>query len=355
MDDWTDAPQRQTTDRLTPVPLDLRQDLRRSAFDRSGHDQWFDSLPCLREIEVAGGAPRRGACDIAAKVVFWNVERLRYLGDIAEILQGLAPDVMLLCEIDRGMARSGNTDRVVDLAGQLNTSYAYAVEFVELDLGDIHEKRDHAGELNGDGLHGAAILTDVQMGEPFLIRIDRRGDWFGLDREEPRVGGRIALGAMIDIAGVSVAMVNAHLESHDDPEARAGDMARLLGQIDQIVQGGPVILGGDFNTSTASRSERQDPDWHKVIAADPMRMLRPDGYEPLFGVAAHHGYDWQKCNLPDQPTTRYPAGSSRIPAKIDWFFTRGLIVSDPKIIPALRKDGSPASDHEGLMVTVHPI
>ena len=116
-----------------------------------------------------------------------------------------------------------------------------------------------------------------------------------------------------------------------------------------------MILGGDFNTSTASRLERQDPDWHRVIAADPMRMLRPQEYEPLFAVAADHGYGWQGCNLADQPTTRYPAGSPRIPAKIDWFFTRGLIVSDPKIIPALRKDGSPASDHEGLMVTVHPI
>ena len=244
---------------------------------------------------------------------------------------------------------------MVDLAGRLTCFYAYAVEFVELDLGDIHEQRDHAGETNLDGLHGAAILTNVQMGQPFLIRIDRRGDWFGLDRDEPRVGGTIALGAMVDVAGVAVAMVNVHLESHDDPAARAGDMTRLLDQIDQIAQGGPVILGGDFNTSTASRAERQDPEWRKVIADDPMRQLRPDGFEPLFAVAKDHGYDWQGCNLPDQPTTRYPMGSPRFPAKIDWFFTRGLLASDPQIIPALRADGSPASDHEGLMVTIRPI
>lgn len=355
MDDFTSTPQKTCVHRLTPVPLDLREQLRLGGDDKSVHDQWFDSFPCLRQIEIAGAMPRRASCDLAAKVVFWNVERLRYLDEIAHILRGLTPDIMLLCEIDRGMARSGNTDRVVDLAGQLGSAYAYGVEFIELGLGDLHEQRDHTGEVNLDGFHGAAILTDVQMGQPFLIRIDRRGDWFGPTRDEPRVGGRIALGAMVDIAGVAVAMVNVHLESHDDPAARAGDMARLLGQIDQIVQVGPVILGGDFNTSTASRMARQDPEWAQIIAADPMRLLRPDGYEPLFAVAADYGYAWQACNVPDLPTTRYPAGSSRNPAKIDWFFTRGLIASDPQIIPALRADGSPASDHDGLMVTVRPI
>lgn len=111
------------------------------------------------------------------------------------------------------------------------------MEFVELDPGDVNEQATHAGEVNADGLHGAAILSDVALGRPFLIRIDRRGDWFGLSRHEPRVGGRIALGAMVDVAGVSVAMVNVHLESHGDPDARAGDMARLLAQVELVARG----------------------------------------------------------------------------------------------------------------------
>lgn len=357
MSDWSDTPQTTLVTRLTPVPLEQRQTLRLGVFDKAEHDRWFDALPGLRQIETGGATPSRTGVESAARVVFWNVERLRHLEAIADSLRETAPDVMLLCEIDRGMARSGNSDRVVEIAADLGVGYAYAVEFVELDLGDVHEQATHAGAVNLGGLHGAAILSDVALGKPFLIRIDRRGNWFGLDRHEPRVGGTIAIGAMVAVAGVQVAMVNVHLESHDDPEARAGDMARLLAQVDLVAGDGPVILGGDFNTSTGSHAERRDsPEvWRAKIAADPMRLLRPMSHEPLFAVAANYGYNWLDCNVADLATTRYPAGSPRLPAKIDWFFTRGLLASEPAIIPALRPDGSPSSDHEGLLVTVRPV
>ena len=356
MSDRTLIPQTEAVARLTPVPADLRQMLRQGPFDRSGHDRWFDALACLGEIEIGGVTPGRAGVDGAARVIFWNVERLRHLDAITDTLRSHAPDVMLLCEIDRGMARSANTDRVADLSAALGVGYAYAVEFVEMDLGDVHEQATHRGEVNVDGLHGAAVLSDVVLGEPFLIRIDRRGDWFGLARHEPRVGGTIAVGARIAVAGQVVVMVNVHLESHDNPAARAGDMTRLLTQVEQIAQGGPVLLGGDFNTSTGSHDERahRPDEWRAKVVAEPMRLMRPARHEPLFAVAEEFGYDWRSCNLADQATTRYPAGSARLPAKIDWFFARGLQVSDPGIIPALRPDGTPSSDHEALIVTVAP-
>jgi hypothetical protein len=79
------------------------------------------------------------------------------------------------------------------------------------------------------------------------------------------------------------------------------------------------------------------------------------GHEPVFAVAAKHGYDRQACNVADAPTTRYPAGSTRLPAKIDWFFAGGLVATDPAILPALRPDGTSSSDHEGPLVTVRPL
>jgi endonuclease/exonuclease/phosphatase family metal-dependent hydrolase len=357
MTDWSEIPRTTLVNRLTAVPPEDRQALRQGVFNKAEHDRWFDAIPCLRQIETGGATPSRKGVEGAARVVFWNVERLRHLDAIADSLREAAPDVMLLCEIDRGMARSDNSDRVVEIAAELGVGYTYAVEFVELDLGDVHEQATHAGAVNLDGLHGAAILSDVALGKPFLIRIDRRGNWFGLDRHEPRVGGRIAIGAMVNVAGVPVAMVNVHLESHEDPMARAGDMARLLAQVDLVAGGGPVILGGDFNTSTGSYAERrQSPEmWQAKIAADPMRLLRPMSHEPLFAVAANFGYDWLACNVTDVATTRYPAGSTRLPAKIDWFFTRGLVASAPTVIPALCPDGSPSSDHDGLLVTVRPV
>ncbi len=357
MTNWTDTPQFQTTARLNSLSPEQRADLRLGPFEKARHEALFDALPLLRQIEVAGAMPKRDSVNGAAKVLFWNVERLRHVNAITRILQTHAPDVMLLCEIDRGMARSGNSDRMVDLASALDVSYAFAVEFIELDLGDVHEKRTHAGEVNLEGLHGAAVLSDVTLAKPFLIRIDRRGDWFGEAREEPRIGGTIAIGAQVLVGQVPVLVVSVHLESHDDPAGRAADMLRLLEQVETLSKGGAVVLGGDFNTSTSVRDERlaNPAAWRNAVAADPMRPLRPQPFEPLFGHAEKFGYDWAACNVPDLPTTRHPAGSPRFPAKIDWFFTRGVLASDPAVLPAVDSQGQIVSDHEALIVTITPL
>jgi endonuclease/exonuclease/phosphatase family metal-dependent hydrolase len=240
------------------------------------------------------------------------------------------------------------------MADRLGLGYLYAVEFIELDLGDVHEQQTHAGEVNLDGFHGAATLSDVAMTSPALIRLERRGNWFGTDRHEPRVGGTIALAAVVNVAGTPVLMVNVHLESHETPQSRADDMRHLLSIVDGLAPAGRAVIGGDFNTSTATPAERYgDPvAWAATLAADPTRLLRPEPHEPLFAVAAEFGYGWTDCNVPDAPTTRYPAGSPRPPAKIDWVFTRGLDVHEAAIIPALRTDGTPSTDHESLLVVV---
>jgi hypothetical protein len=116
MDDWSQSPQLHPVDRLTPVPAELRQSLRRGVFDKAGHDKWFDALPCLRQIETGGAVPRRAGMDGPARVLFWNAERLRHIGAITESLRDATADAMLLCEIDRGMARSANSDRVAEIA-----------------------------------------------------------------------------------------------------------------------------------------------------------------------------------------------------------------------------------------------
>ena len=85
-----------------------------------------------------------------------------------------------------------------------------------------------------------------------------------------------------------------------------------------------------------------------------MRLLRPQPREPLFEVADSFGYSTLSCNVADVPTTRYPNGDPRPLAKIDWFFTRKLTASDPRVIAAVQGNGEPSSDHEGLLVTVAP-
>ena len=354
MTSWSNHPQTRLVERLKPVQAPLRAHLREGPFTFSRHDAAFDELPVFREIEKACPLPKREGLTGSARLVFWNVERLRHLDAIAGHLQDHTPDVILLSEVDRGMARTGNTDRIAMLSERLGIGYLFAVEFVELDLGDVHEQRFHAGEENTDGLHGAATLSDVALHAPALIRIERRGNWYGLDRHEPRIGSTIALLAWVKLDDEMVLMANVHLESHETPASRGEDMQNLLTVIETLAPKGRVVIGGDFNTSTGSHGERHgDPaGWAARLAAEPMRLLRPEPYEPLFSAAAALGYEWQSCNLPDQPTTRYPAGSTRPPAKIDWVFTRNLKASDVALLPAVQCDGTPASDHEGLLLTI---
>jgi len=355
--DWISVPQERVVERLTEVPMLERHAAFAAPKDPTIHRRLFDRFHALREIEAGGVAPRREALEGAARILCWNVERLRHLDAVEAVLRQEGADIALLSEVDRGMARSGNRDCIAELSDRLHQPYVFAVEFVELDLGDLREKLAHAGESNRDGLHGAALIGDVALRRPFLIRIEARGDWFDGSRHEPRVGGTIALGGQIEVAGKAVTLVNVHLESHGDPEERAGDVRRLLEMVDTYDGNAPVLIGGDFNTSCLTRADRRDGKrpWRERMAQQADLLLRPHRAEPLFTVLAEAGYDGQACNVPDVPTTRYADERAAEPrTKLDWFFTRGLEASAPKIIPALAAHGTPISDHDALAVTIRP-
>ena len=86
------------------------------------------------------------------------------------------------------------------------------------------------------------------------------------------------------------------------------------------------------------------------------RVLDPVPFEPMFEVAARHGYDWRSCNALGVPTQRTrPDGTPAPPlSKIDWFLCRGLAASDPATVPAIDAQGVAISDHEVLAVTIAP-
>ena len=242
----------------------------------------------MRQIEIGGSAPQRTAARGSLKVASWNVERLRHLQAIGDTLAQLAPDVTLLTEIDKGMARSGNGHRIAELAARFGHGYAYGVEFIELDRGDPEERAMHAHETNLLGFHGNGIVTDLALSRPFLVRLEAEGKWFGWEREEPRVGGRMAIGGQIELDGTKVTLVAAHFESHSDPEHRASQAAHLLDVIDRYDPVAPVLIGGDFNTSTFSWQDKAHDaaSVAAALAADPRRRVDVEPYEPLFALMA---------------------------------------------------------------------
>jgi endonuclease/exonuclease/phosphatase family metal-dependent hydrolase len=349
MTDWILSPQSTPVAALTEVPLDRRNSLRDGPGDHATYRAAHDTIPALREVERGGPAPQADGATGWLRVVGWNVERLRHLTALAARIEAQAPDVCLLTEIDKGMTRTGNGHLLADLSARLVQGYAYGLEFVELDRGSPAERATVPDTPNALGFHGNAVLSRLALHRPAILRLEAEGTWFDGTRGEPRVGGRMAVAAQVMLDARPVTVVAVHLESHSDPAHRAGQATRLMDLIDQYDPAAPVVIAGDFNTSTW--------DWPRTMrdgdGTDPLRRLRPQPHEPLFDAFTARGYDWRGANVPDVPTQRlWAPDPGRTLGKIDWVFTRGLHARNPAVLPATYPDGATASDHEGLYVEV---
>jgi endonuclease/exonuclease/phosphatase family metal-dependent hydrolase len=342
-----------TTPEITRLDGAARARIAEQPATREEHARQLAALACLHELEVAPPV-ERAPLERSARIAFWNAERCKFLDASAALLGGLDLAACLLCELDLGMARSGQAHTARELADRLGAGYVFGVEFLELGLGDAWERRQHAGAVNEAGLHGAAILSPYPLERPALVRLSAEGAWFDGDHGERRIGGRIALLATLPVDGRPVTLADVHFESHSDPQGRAAQMTRLLDAIDAYGGGQPVLLGGDFNTSTASRGWARGTGERQILPA--ARLLDPVAYEPLFEVAAARGYDWRACNTLGVPTQRTrPDGTPAPPlGRIDWFFSRGLVAADPQTVAAVDAKGVAISDHEVLTVVIRP-
>jgi len=142
-------------------------------------------IPNLDHAEVDNSIAPREACKIGnsttIKVVDWNTERGTYWAEFAEMIEAIPdlekPTVLVLNEMDIGMARSGNVHTARKLAFRLGMNYAWGLEFVELTNGNAREQNDTLGMKNAMGLHGNAILSSCPIFDPILVR-DRLDEQF---------------------------------------------------------------------------------------------------------------------------------------------------------------------------------
>ncbi|MDX1541257.1 MAG: endonuclease/exonuclease/phosphatase [Geminicoccaceae bacterium] len=329
---------------ILDAPLD------RGSFER--HLGAWTSL--FDRVEVTPPPRALPAPEGAVRIAFWNAERGKFLEPSARLLGSTGAAAHLLVELDVGMARSGQRHTARELARRLDAGCAFAVEFLELGLGDAKERQWHAGEVNRQGLHGAAILSPHRLERPAVVRLETQGGWFDGERGERRLGGRIAVLATLRIGGVPVTLASVHLESHSDPAGRAAQTLVLLDAIDAYAPDQPVLIGGDFNTCTIDRTWARGTGAKPVL--DPTRLLDPVAHEPLFEAMAGRGYDFERCNTLGVATQRTrPDGTPAPPlGRIDWFFSRGLLATEPATIAAVDQGGTAISDHEVLVLTISP-
>ncbi|MBN2552594.1 MAG: endonuclease/exonuclease/phosphatase family protein [Spirochaetales bacterium] len=341
---------------LPIVPIERRRRILDLPATLAVHERLLAEMPFFTQVEVEPPPVDTDPMRSKYRVVAWNAERCRRIDGAVRLLQKQNPDVVLMTEMDWGMARSSQFHTAQALAGRLHYGYAFAIEFLELGLGDMEERRLCEGRDNLVGYHGAAVLFRSLPLETRVVRLERAGGWFDGGRGERRVGGRIALLARFPLFGEPVTFAAVHLESDTDAEDRCAQMRVLFDAIESYGAGGPALIGGDLNTFSMSHAELEDEVFlRRAMRQDPYRLLNPVAFEPLFALADSYGYVWDSANLMNVPTQRLSrtASTGVRRMKIDWFLARGLEVSLPEIIEAVDPhDGRDLSDHEAIAVTV---
>ena len=267
----------------------------------------------------------------SARIVFWNAERLKYLDPSVALLRGLDADAILLCEVDLGMARSGNGHQIAELAAALRRRLrlrrrvrrARSRRRARARLARGREERRRAAR-RGD--RRRAYPLDA----PELVRLENSGRWFDGVFGERRVGTRIAVMAELRLAGGPVLLVSVHYESHTGPDDRLAQTRVMLDAIDAHA---PQNAGADrrrlqHQHLRAFRSATQPELVAAALRDDPQRLILPDALradvrgaegarlrlgEPAIRWAQRRsgrGPTERRSRLTGASTGSFPAGSS---------------------------------------------
>jgi endonuclease/exonuclease/phosphatase family metal-dependent hydrolase len=328
------------------------------------------------------GTVRRHACAAPApahdparlRAVHWNIEHGNHHARIEDALlhhPALADaDLVMLNEVDLGMARSGNRDVAGDLSRALGRHGVWAPLLLETTVGR-HDDARTAGGDNEEALFGIAMLARWPFGEVRIVELPSPSE---LQFTRERMYGRhVALVAEVMRPGAPFVAVTAHLEVHRTRAHRAAQMDVITEAL--RTERRPVVLSGDFNTHTFDRGLWHSPltggaalvTWPGPLLAG--RLRRPDRgafHEPLFDVLRAHGFAWEAFN--DQAPTlsllldrldeveALPAPLRRAAApvlrwaerrgalRLDWFAGRGWSGGRGRTVTGL--DGRDrASDH----------
>jgi endonuclease/exonuclease/phosphatase family metal-dependent hydrolase len=318
------------------------------------------------------------------RVVAWNLERgIELDGQLAALRSHpylSTGDVFLLTETDVGMARSGNRAVAQVLARELGMHYAFVPCYLNLAKGAGVE-RDIEGR-NDLGLHGNAILSRYPISRVRPIHLKNGKD--KMAGREKRLGWQTAIAAEVEFPNFRLTVVSVHLDAQSTQRHRHEQMRDVIEKLDSDL---PVLIGGDWNTSTYNSSRAFYAImgfWLRVFMGVD-HVIRNHYLHPynrfekvLFESLESRGFDYRRCNRLGEHTISYDVDDlkahknlrewvpswcfafirwalrnhdGKCPLKIDWFASRDLECRDPVIIHELREGCEvPLSDHDPIGV-----
>jgi endonuclease/exonuclease/phosphatase family metal-dependent hydrolase len=322
------------------------------------------------------------------QTVAWNIERGIRLRGIIQSLQEhplLAnADILLLSELDCGMARTENRFVAREIASALGMNYAFAPCYLALTKGAGLEKQ--TGGDNRESLHGNAILSRFSMQRVHSLGLPNGKD--KMKGAEKRIGSQRAVIADIEHPAGMCRAVSLHLDAHSSQRHRYRQMRRLLDHLETLQPQIPVLIGGDWNTTThnASRALYSILGYCRRVLMGVRHVVsshypHPDRWfeRRLFREVERRGYKYRDLNTAGECTLHYDVrdiaanlnmgewvpqwcfwfinwalaqtgGSCSM--KLDWFAGREIKpVAPAKAVPGLVVNGKSVSDHDPLVLT----
>jgi endonuclease/exonuclease/phosphatase family metal-dependent hydrolase len=184
----------------------------------------------------------------SVRIIDWNVDRGLKLSTIIDFLSDTNGDIFILQEVDINAHRTHRVNVAQEIARTLRLNYVFGREFVELTQ----------GTKASPAYHGQATLSRWRITNPRVIHFQQQSDfwkprWFKpkLQAFQERLGGRIALAAEINIAGVSILTYNLHLESRANDDLRLAQLNEVLHDAASYDSARTIILAGDLNLNAA--------------------------------------------------------------------------------------------------------
>ncbi|HUA34209.1 MAG TPA: endonuclease/exonuclease/phosphatase family protein [Candidatus Binataceae bacterium] len=285
------------------------------------------------------------------RVVLLNAASGRELEAIAACLKRPPlsdASIILLCEMDWRMRRSGHRELARELADTLGMSFAYVPEF-----GIRQADASYREIYMGNAILSAEPFEDVKVVP--LPRPIINGKVWRMNQPGLKLVGRPAgIVAHARFAGHRLMMGVVHLHSRCSPAERGRQMAAYM---KGLPEHGPAVFAGDLNTTTIELTSGPKL-LHAAsrILLTPHRFRAPERHEPLFQWIEARNFITRGVNVPRRPTFTF---SKLIPPflrpKLDWIAIRSVkpIEGSAQVVPARRSlFGQRISDHDFVMVDI---
>lgn len=332
-------------------------------------------------------ADARDETRTSASALAWNIERgIRFEG-VVDALRNHPElkdkDLLLLTELDHGMARSGNRFVAQELAKELKLNYAFAPVYIALQKGSGVE--EFAEGENTKSLHGLALFSKYPIRNVHAVPLPNGKDkmW----GKEKRLGHLRALVAEIDHPAGRFRAVTVHLDAHCSRAHRRRQMKIILNHLETLAPL-PTLIGGDWNTTTfnSQSSTRAIMGYWRRVFMGPKRVATkhlpyPERYfeRRLFEELESEGFDYKNFNQLGIGTLHYHVASiekntnlrdwvpewcfpfifwaanrvgGKVSGRLDWFAGKSIELApntNPQTIGNLiDSEGRPLSDHDAI-------